>query len=630
MKSALFLRYRSKNFQEVIGQDLIVKTLILGLIKNKLPHSFIFSGIRGTGKTSLARILAKSFNCEKDFSKIFDHDMLENHSHIDGLCYEEKFEKTIAENSVPCGLCANCTMQHNMDIVEIDAASNTSVDDVRKIIESAQYRPVFSKYKVFIIDEVHMLSKSAFNALLKILEEPPEHVKFIFATTEIDKIPSTILSRCMKFNLNRIDKLVITNHLKYICDSEGYKADIAALSLIAQYSYGSVRDAISILDQAILLSQNQNVDLNTVQSMLTIANADLENELFGAILNGDLTKLVKIFGVIRNTNPLILLEDLIRICGDCVRFKAGVEIAVSENMKSVISSNDMSDFMRIWDMMIAGYDDVKRSFYPNDAVEIILIKCAYIRKNISPEKIIDILKGNSAAQSLGNVSNVLSHVHSDKDVISCIASSIKKDIISQRRNGNGQINFADYDDMSSDEENQNDFLEQRSTNSIAHDVDEKISNQVYLKSYDVDRGTSQAECNFAGVKDDLNEVDVNLRQIRSFKDVLTIVRQSRMPLLYSFLLNDFHLISFESRGKIRFFVQNNMLMVNELQDFLSKMTNIKWYFEFVNDASVASVRDTFGVLSSFGDISQSDVIAELKNLFDEEDISILDIDWGME
>ncbi len=238
---ALARKYRPSNFAELIGQETLVTTLSNAINKQRLHHAYILTGIRGVGKTTTARIIAKSFNCL-------------------GVSDNSSADLDSTKTRIACGVCDNCRLiaaSKHQDVIEIDAASKTGVDDIREIIDSIAYRPVMARHKIYIIDEVHMLSNSAFNALLKTLEEPPAHVKFIFATTEIKKVPITILSRCQRFDLRRLDEKEIANHLKNILAKEGFEADESALILIAKMSEGSVRDALSIIDQALSINNYQ-------------------------------------------------------------------------------------------------------------------------------------------------------------------------------------------------------------------------------------------------------------------------------------------------------------------------------------------------------------------------------------
>ena len=238
----LALKYRPQIFEDLIGQEVIVDTIINSIKAKKIPNAYLFTGIRGIGKTTIARIVAKSLNCNYG---------------IENLCKEN--------------LCENCESIKNsshIDVLEMDAASKTGVDDVRDLIEFSRYGPTSSKFKIFIIDEVHMLSKQAFNALLKTLEEPPEYLKFIFATTEIKKIPITVVSRCQRFDLSRIKSVELLDFLKKVKEKENGKITDDALKLIVKISEGSVRDALSLLDRALLsLDNKKELDLNNAQKI---------------------------------------------------------------------------------------------------------------------------------------------------------------------------------------------------------------------------------------------------------------------------------------------------------------------------------------------------------------------------
>ena len=259
-------KYRPGRFQDIVGQELFVKLISRALLTDKVGHSFLLTGMRGVGKTTSARVLSMALNCSTPLKGDF-------------------FE--------PCGQCVSCQNFLNdkhLDIIEIDAASHTGVDDVRQILESSHYQPMMGKYKIFIIDEVHMLSKSAFNALLKTLEDPPEKVKFIFATTEVKKIPLTILSRCLRFDLKCISTQKMTHHLGEVCTQEGLRAEKDALFLIAQVATGSLRDALSILEQTLILSSaapTPHLKVSLVREVLGIVSPATFQNFFQALLKKD-------------------------------------------------------------------------------------------------------------------------------------------------------------------------------------------------------------------------------------------------------------------------------------------------------------------------------------------------------
>ena len=286
----LALKYRPQSFDDLIGQEVVAETITNSIKVDKIPNAYLFTGIRGIGKTTTARIVAKALNCSNG---------------IENLCKEN--------------LCENCeaiTNSSHIDVLEMDAASKTGVDDVRDLIEFSRYGPTSAKYKIFIIDEVHMLSKQAFNALLKTLEEPPEYLKFIFATTEIKKIPITVVSRCQRFDLSRIKSTELFEFIKKIKDKENGKVSDDALKLIIKISEGSVRDALSLLDRALLsLDDNTELDLNAAQKIFGYFDKSQLIDLFQLILNGEENKVINIYRKIydQGVEPKVFINDFLEL-----------------------------------------------------------------------------------------------------------------------------------------------------------------------------------------------------------------------------------------------------------------------------------------------------------------------------
>ncbi len=276
-------KYRPKNFDELIGQETIAQTLSLALDSNRLSHAYLFSGLRGSGKTSTARIFAKALICEQ------------------GMSHE------------PCGTCQNCTMAlegRHMDIIEMDGASSRKIDDIRDLIEQTKYKPATARYKIFIIDEVHMLTKEAFNALLKTLEEPPSYVKFILATTDPLKLPATILSRTQHFRFKSIATNKIIDHLAHILNLEQITYEVDALEILARSGSGSLRDTLTLLDQAIIYSKN-HVDVRTVTDMLGLVDPKFIAELFSSVFAKDYAKLVELTKVLEDYEADMVVDELI-------------------------------------------------------------------------------------------------------------------------------------------------------------------------------------------------------------------------------------------------------------------------------------------------------------------------------
>ncbi|WP_440677369.1 DNA polymerase III subunit gamma/tau [Candidatus Pelagibacter sp. HIMB1587] len=286
----LALKYRPQIFDDLIGQEVVAETIINSIKADKVPNAYLFTGIRGIGKTTTARIVAKALNCSNGIEKMCNYNLCEN--------------------------CQSIANSSHIDVLEMDAASKTGVDDVRDLIEFSRYGPTSAKYKIFIIDEVHMLSKQAFNALLKTLEEPPSYLKFIFATTEIKKIPITVVSRCQRFDLSRIKSSELLDFIKKIKDKENGKITDDALKLIVKISEGSVRDALSLLDRALLsLDNDKELDLNSAQKIFGYFDKSQLIDLFELILRGEEEKVIKIYRKIydQGVEPKIFLNDFLEL-----------------------------------------------------------------------------------------------------------------------------------------------------------------------------------------------------------------------------------------------------------------------------------------------------------------------------
>lgn len=375
-------KYRPQRFEDLLGQDALVQTLTNAIKNNRLHHAYILTGIRGVGKTTTARLIAKALNC----------------TGLDG-----KGGPTIT----PCGACENCkaiAAGRHIDILELDAASRTGVDDMREILDGVRYKPTNARYKIYIIDEVHMLSKSAFNALLKTLEEPPAHVKFIFATTEIRKVPVTVLSRCQRFDLQRLSIEDLLKLFHKIADAESLKADEEALHMLAKAADGSARDGLSLLDQAVSLGAGV-VKADIVKDMIGLADVSQTFELFENLIAGDTKQaVITLQEQYKNgADPLSVLKDLISLTHLIAKVKlvpsfvndSSVSEAEREFCNKVSTKISIAVLSKIWQMMIKGMGEIQMSPVQIDALEMILIRIAYSASLPTPYELLNDVKKNS-------------------------------------------------------------------------------------------------------------------------------------------------------------------------------------------------------------------------------------------
>ena len=396
MHKALYRVYRPKNFSDVIGQEHIVRTLKNQIENNNVGHAYLFCGTRGTGKTSTAKIFSRAVNC------------------------------TNLHNDEPCNECENCREileDKTMDVVEIDAASNNSVDDIRELRENVKYSPAKSKYKVYIIDEVHMLSQGAFNALLKTLEEPPSYVIFILATTEPHKIPATILSRCQRFDFKRVTVKDISSRMRYICEKEGIEADEKALNLIARNSQGALRDALSILDQCISFEGNK-ISYNDVIELLGSVNIEQLFDLAESIIKEDTRKSLQILNdfIIWGKDVRNLVNDLID------HFRNLMVCKISNDLDEIISlpeetidllkqqaeTIDTNNLIRILNILSEAQDGMKISSNPRVLMEVTMMKIAQPMFDESKEALIKRIENLEQKIESGNIK--VNHISTNQTV----------------------------------------------------------------------------------------------------------------------------------------------------------------------------------------------------------------------
>ncbi len=368
----LALKYRPQTFDDLIGQEVVAETITNSIKADKIPNAYLFTGIRGIGKTTIARIVAKTLNCSNG---------------IENKC------------KVKCDNCDSIASSNHIDVLEMDAASKTGVDDVRDLIEFSRYGPTSAKYKIFIIDEVHMLSKQAFNALLKTLEEPPEYLKFIFATTEIKKIPITVVSRCQRFDLSRIKSSELFEFIKKIKDKENGKVTDDALKLIVKISEGSVRDALSLLDRALLsLDENIELDLNAAQKIFGYFDKSQLIDLFELILKGEETKVINIYRKIydQGVEPKVFINDFLELLYyfkninsltlESTNFSLNDE--EFSKIKSISNKVETDVLVLFWQFAISSLEELDIVSNQHLSIEMFLIRLMHLQ-SVKPQKKIE-------------------------------------------------------------------------------------------------------------------------------------------------------------------------------------------------------------------------------------------------
>ncbi len=381
-------KYRPTTFEQLIGQDAMVRTLSNAIESGRLPHAWMLTGVRGIGKTTTARIIARALNCTGP---------------------DDNGGPTIQ----PCGQCDSCRAigeDRHVDVMEMDAASRTGVDDIREIIDGVRYGPVSARYKIYILDEVHMLSKNAFNALLKTLEEPPPHTKFIFATTEIRKVPVTVLSRCQRFDLRRIDSEMLAKHFAEVAAKENATADTDAIRLIAHAADGSVRDGLSLLDQAIARG-NGKVSADDVKDMLGLADRGQSLALCRQLMRGEMKDALATFAAMQQAScdPLQVLQDMCELVHLLTRGQVignfAAEPGLPEYDRQLLT--DLVDIKipalaRAWQILLKGITEVQSAMHPAQAAEMVLIRMAYAAELPPPAELIKQLRDAVGTGAVGS------------------------------------------------------------------------------------------------------------------------------------------------------------------------------------------------------------------------------------
>ena len=545
----LALKYRPKNFNELIGQDIMVETITNSIKLNKLPNAYLLTGIRGVGKTTTARLIAKALNCSKNFLK---------------------------EENCDCSHCEEIANSKHLDVLEMDAASRTGIDDVRELIESSKYNPTSAKYKIIILDEVHMLSKQAFNGLLKTLEEPPPHLKFIFATTEVKKIPVTIISRCQRFDLHRVSIDSLIKNLKEITKLENGKISEDAISLMAKAAEGSVRDSLSLLDRA-LVSQNieeKEINENFIRKMLGIADKSKILNLLIPIFNGDQTKSLKQLREMINegVEPNNFLNDLLEIIYLIQQKKSigdlETDLSISESEQKIIEniSKDVSvsTLIVFWQLILKVVDELSIVSNPILSLEMLVVRLVHLKEIPSYEDVLETLKKNNLNQTETN-NNVTVDLESEKKIF------------------------------------------QNETNEISKISKDQIKNTIQEKP----------------IVSSLSLKKIAMEEVSSFEELILLSSKKREIQLKYDLENNVNLVKF-SQGKIDISFNENLdkNFVRNLSKKLLEWTGARWVITLTKKAG----QKTFAELQSakskelIDQEKKGDVYKKFKNIFSDGEL----------
>jgi DNA polymerase III subunit gamma/tau len=517
-------KYRPASFDELIGQDALVRTLSNAIEAGRVAHAFMLTGVRGVGKTTTARIIARALNCIG----------------TDG---------TGGPTIEPCGVCDNCVSireDRHVDVIEMDAASRTGVDDIRELIEGVRYRPVSARYKVYIIDEVHMLSRNAFNALLKTLEEPPESVKFIFATTEIRKVPVTVLSRCQRFDLRRVELERLAAHFKWVAGEEGVAVDDDALHLIARAADGSVRDGLSLLDQALVPGMD-TLSAEAVRDMLGLADRAAVYDLFDQVMAGDIAGALDRFDAMYRdgADPLVVLQDILDVVYWLTRIKTAPTVADAPYTpetertrgKEMAQKLSMPSLTRAWQLTLKGVGEVQTAPNALQAAQMALVRLAHAADLPSPAALVRQLTSDAAAAPMPSAAD--SPAPSTAPASTAPASATPPSAASPQ--------------------------------APAMPDGPPPSNGAPTAS------AAQSPALASLPEAVAAEPEITLPQPTSFKEVVDLFRDQREMILYSHLQNSVHLVNFE-RGRIEIRIKSDAPrdLVNRVTAFLNDWTGARW------------------------------------------------------
>ena len=551
----LALKYRPKNFKELIGQDIMVETITNSIKLNKLPNAYLLTGIRGIGKTTTARLIAKAINCNKNFIQV-------------EKCNQGEY----------CH-CEEISNSKHLDVLEMDAASRTGIDDVRELIESSKYNPTSAKYKIIILDEVHMLSKQAFNGLLKTLEEPPPHLKFIFATTEVKKVPVTIVSRCQRFDLHRVSAKDLLENLKKILKIENGRVSEGALILIAKAAEGSVRDSLSLLDRA-LVSQNsgeKEIDEIFVRKMLGIADRSKILNLLNFIFQGEQKKSIELLREMINQGiePTNFLNDLLEIIyfiqqkKNIGNFDSDLSISESDlkTIDSISNNINISTLIIFWQLILKVLEELSVVSNPILSLEMLIVRLVHLKDMPSYEKVLDSLKKNNLKQM---------------------------------------------------EENNNKTIEPENDKKIIND-----ENQITTISKDQIKNTTQTKPVLSSLKPKNLVTKVTMEKVLSFEDLIYLSsRKKEIQLKYD-LEKNVNLIKF-SQGKIDISFNQNLdkNFVRNLSEKLLEWTGNRWVITLSKEKG----QETFSKLQDIkkkeflNREKKGEVYKKFKNIFSDGEL----------
>jgi len=529
-------KYRPSDFSGLVGQDALVRTLTNAIAAGRLAHAFMLTGVRGVGKTTTARILARAFNCVG----------------LDGKG---------GPTASPCGQCEHCIAiaeDRHVDVIEMDAASRTGVGDMRELIEGVRYRPVSARYKVYIIDEVHMLSNSAFNALLKTLEEPPGHVKFVFATTEIRKVPVTVLSRCQRFDLRRIEADVLAAHFARIVAAENVAVEPNALALVARAADGSARDGLSLLDQAIAMAEG-TVTETQVREMLGLSDRTQLFDLYDAVMGGEAPKALDLLGAMyrAGADPIVVVQDLLDLTHLVTRAKISPEALASPTMPEaekkrgaeLAAKLSMPILARCWQMLLKGLGEAQSAPQALAAVEMALIRLMHVADLPTPGELV---KKLSSGQLPAGAPNAPAR---NGNGAGSGTSAIASNYVSGASSG-GPTAFAQHGNAA----------------------------RLEIVPQSAPMAAPMAAPMVAAAPQGLADP-------RSFDELVALFRQKKEAILLTHLLSDVHLVHFES-GRLEFRPSERAPsnLANRLAQCLLEWTGKRWLVSLSNAAGEATLK----------------------------------------